>query len=55
MTGTSYYCAGDGCRRTTRRLTVRMQKRTYFYCVDCGRRLELRDEEAAERRQRKAS
>jgi len=46
MTGTNFYCAGEGCRRTTRRLTVRMQNRTYYYCVNCGRRLELRGEVA---------
>ncbi len=44
MTGNNYYCAGEQCRRTTRRLCVRMRKRTYYYCVNCGRRLELRDE-----------
>ena len=44
MTCTSYYCAGDHCRRTTNHLCVRMQQRTYYYCVQCGRRLELRDE-----------
>jgi len=40
--GNNYYCAGDQCRKTTRRLCVRMRKRTYYYCVNCGRRLELR-------------
>ena len=40
----NYYCAGENCRKTTRRLTVRMMDRTYFYCVNCGRRLELRGE-----------
>ena len=55
MTGTNFYCAGEGCRRTTRRLTVRMQNRTYFYCVNCGRRLELRAEETDQpRRARQA-
>ena len=44
MNGTSYYCAGQGCRRTTPRVTVRMLDRTYFYCVQCGRRLESREE-----------
>lgn len=53
MTGNNYYCAGDQCRKTTRRLCVRMRKRTYFYCVNCGRRLELRDEPDC--RARKAS
>ena len=53
MMGNNYYCAGDQCRRTTRRLCVRMRKRTYFYCVNCGRRLELRDD--LEIRARKAS
>jgi len=43
----NYYCAGEHCRKTTRRLTVRMEKRTYYYCVNCGRRLELRDEDHA--------
>jgi len=42
MSCNSYYCAGDHCRRTTNRMRVRMRKRTYFYCVECGRRLELR-------------
>lgn len=42
MSCSSYYCAGDHCRRTTSRVRVRMRKRTYFYCVECGRRLELR-------------
>lgn len=44
MTATNYYCSGEQCRRTTRRMTVQLQRRTYFYCVKCGRRLELRDE-----------
>lgn len=44
MTGNNYYCAGEQCRKTTRRLCVRMRKRTYFYCVNCGRRLELRED-----------
>ena len=42
MSCKNYYCAD--CRQTTRRLTVRMNNRTYFYCVHCGRRLERRDE-----------
>jgi len=42
MMGNNFYCAGDQCRKTTRRLCVRMRKRTYYYCVNCGRRLELR-------------
>jgi hypothetical protein len=41
MHRTNYYCAGPHCRRTTRRLTVRLHSRTYYYCVDCGRRLVL--------------
>ena len=53
MTGNNYYCAGDQCRKTTRRLCVRMRNRTYYYCVNCGRRLELRDD--LELRARKAS
>ena len=44
MSCTNYYCAGDHCRRTTQRLCVRMMNRTYYYCVVCGRRLELRGE-----------
>ena len=44
MTGTNYYCSGDRCRRTTHRLRVRMSNRTYYYCVECGRRLETRTE-----------
>jgi len=51
---TNYYCAGENCRRTTQRLTVRMQDRTYFYCVKCGRRLELRGEYEQTRVPRKA-
>lgn len=42
MMGTNYYCAGERCRKTTRHVCVRMDERVYFYCVDCGRRLELR-------------
>lgn len=48
----SYYCAGQGCRRTTNRVTVRMQNRTYYYCVQCGRRLETRLERETDRRKR---
>lgn len=44
MTFRNYYCDSPQCRRTTRRLCVRMNGRTYYYCVDCGRRLELRPE-----------
>ncbi len=40
MTDTNYYCAGSHCRRTTRRVRVRMANQTYYYCVECGRRLE---------------
>ena len=38
----NYYCAE--CRQTTQRVTVRMMNRTYYYCVKCGRRLEVREE-----------
>ncbi|MGH2670222.1 MAG: hypothetical protein ACRDH5_14090 [bacterium] len=41
MTGTNFYCAGDQCRKTTHHVCVRMNEQTYFYCVTCGRRLEL--------------
>jgi len=44
MSCNSYYCSGDTCRRTTRHLCVKMRHRTFFYCVACGRRLELRGE-----------
>ncbi len=44
MTFRSYYCDSPQCRRTTRRFCVRMNQRTYYYCVECGRRLELRPE-----------
>ena len=44
MTDTNYYCAGSHCRKTTRRVRVRMSNQTYFYCVECGRRLETREE-----------
>jgi len=54
MTITSYYCAGEPCRKTTPRVTVRMRNRTYYYCVKCGRRLELRGE-YEETRTRRAS
>ncbi len=48
MTNNSnYYCAGSRCRKTTRRVCVRMSNRTYLYCVDCGRRLEMRREQQA--------
>ncbi|MHC4931986.1 MAG: hypothetical protein ACYTGV_07345 [Planctomycetota bacterium] len=43
MTGHNYYCAGDHCRRTTERVRVHMKGKTYFYCVDCGKRLEERN------------
>ena len=42
MRCTNYYCAGDHCRRTTQRVRVRIDDRTYLYCVHCGRRLEMR-------------
>ncbi len=44
MQGANYYCAADQCRQTTQRVTVRMMNRTYYYCVRCGRRLEVREE-----------
>ena len=40
MSDTNDYCAGSHCRRTTRRVRVRMANQTYYYCVECGRRLE---------------
>ena len=40
MADTNYYCAGSHCRRTTQRVRVRMAEQTYYYCVECGRRLE---------------
>ena len=43
MSTANYYCSGEQCRQTTRRLTVRLQRRTYLYCVKCGRRLEKQD------------
>ena len=49
MTTTNYYCAGEQCRKSTTRLMVRLQRRTYLYCVRCGRRLEMRDEYECER------
>jgi hypothetical protein len=45
MSDTNYYCAGTRCRRTTRRVRVRMGQNTYYYCVECGRRLEVREEQ----------
>lgn len=42
----SRYCAGPNCRRTTKRLRVRIRGRVYLYCVECGRRLELRQPRA---------
>ena len=53
MTGNNYYCAGNHCRRTTQRVRVRMAERTYYYCVECGRRLECREERARQPVQRK--
>lgn len=44
MHGTNYYCAGQACHRTTQHVIVRMHERTYYYCVQCGRRLEERTE-----------
>ncbi len=44
MSCNSYYCSSQHCRRTTRHLCVKMRERTFFYCVTCGRRLELREE-----------
>jgi len=44
MPGTNYYCAGQSCRRTTRHLYVRLENQGYLYCVDCGRRLEVRED-----------
>lgn len=55
MTGTNYYCTGDSCRKTTPHVCVRMDKRTFFYCVHCGHRLELRPGAAARRHERRAS
>lgn len=54
MSCINYYCAGEQCRRTTRRLCVRMGDRTYYYCVSCGRRLELRNEYERDRDTRRA-
>ena len=46
----NYYCAGESCRQSTRRLAVRVRNRTFYYCVRCGRRLERRvDEPEGER------
>ena len=42
MQGINHYCSGHLCRKTTRHVRVRMESRTYFYCVHCGRRLESR-------------
>jgi len=44
MHGSNYYCAGQACHRTTHHVIVRMHDRTYYYCVQCGRRLEERTE-----------
>jgi len=44
MQSTHHYCSGHLCRGTTRHVRVRMESRTYFYCVQCGRRLETRVE-----------
>jgi hypothetical protein len=44
MQGINHYCAGHLCRKTTRHVRVRMESRTYYYCVHCGRRLETRAE-----------
>jgi hypothetical protein len=37
----NHYCSGADCRRTTRRVRVRLDSRTYLYCVRCGRRLDV--------------
>ncbi len=42
MQSINHYCSGHLCRKTTRHVRVRMESRTYFYCVHCGRRLESR-------------
>jgi len=55
MTGTNYYCAGDRCRKTTRHLYVRLESLAYLYCVDCGRRLDVRPEATQGETQRRAS
>jgi len=52
MTGTNYYCSSAACRKTTAHVRVRMDRRTYFYCVQCGHRLELRESASAERKRR---
>ena len=44
MQGSNHYCSGHMCRKTTRHVRVRMESRTYYYCVQCGRRLETRRE-----------
>jgi len=46
----NYYCAGESCRQSTRRLAVRVRRKTYFYCVRCGRRLERRECDTGEDR-----
>lgn len=45
----NYYCANSSCRRTTVHLCVKMDRRKYLYCVECGRRLEVRADGARER------
>ena len=50
MTATNYYCAGSQCRRTTQRVRVRMASQTYYYCVECGRRLESREQRPLEKK-----
>jgi hypothetical protein len=55
MSCTNYYCAGDRCRRTTEHLRVRMESRTYLYCVKCGRRLEHRVRPERDQETREAS
>ena len=49
VTRSNYYCANSGCRRTTVHLCVKMEQRKYLYCVECGRRLEVRSPRPAER------
>jgi len=55
MTGTNYYCAGERCRKTTRHLYVRLENQAYLYCVECGRRLDVRPEELRGTTRRRAS
>lgn len=55
MSGHNYYCAGEHCRKTTSHFCVRMDERTYYYCVDCGRRLEVRLEVRQAHAKRRAS